>query len=287
MENHLSSINCGHKYERFNAQTSTKEEANARGLSQGELGLWKSWIKLLKDATSKTEMENFTFLHIIEDDAILNKDIHRQITELDKSCSDAHIILTDMYTNEEVWRKSTNIVRSLKEREEIAVTQIYTGCLSSAIIPAKHISYVYDILSCSLNECSQLLPLDNTVRALQKSGKMNILCTLPFLSTIDIESVISSDIQEYDSNNTEVSLTQQLNALLRKQLSVLSTKDTTRDILETLDMLAEACSEKPISPSLIEEALKIGKEKNLFTYKIQPRLRGQPGNDQDKILGKN
>ena len=285
MEDHSSSIKLGHKYERFNAQRSTKEEANKRGLTQGELGLWKSWIKLLEHAISQTKTEHFTYLHIMEDDTILNKHIHRQLIGIDKNFQDAHIILTDMYTNEEIWRKSTNVVDDLKEKEEIAFTKTYTGCLSSAIIPASHISHIYSILSCKVNAGDKLLPLDNAVRELQSSGKINILCTLPFLSTIDITSVISSDIQEYDSSNTEIGLTQKLNALLRKQLSVLSTKNTTKDIVETLEMLAEACDEKSISQSIIKEALRLGKEKDLFRYKLQPRLKGQPGNNQDQILG--
>jgi GR25 family glycosyltransferase involved in LPS biosynthesis len=280
-EKHLSIQKLANKYTRFNAQTSTQMEAEQRGLNRGEYGLWKSWVKLLLYTLEETSIESYDYLHIIEDDAVLNPNLHKQIEEISKSCSSTHMILTDMYTNEEIWRKCTSLVESLKKKEEVILTKTYTGCLSSALIPTKDIKHIYNLLRKLLAEKNNLLPLDNAFRALQKKGKLNISCTLPFLTTIDQQSIISSDIQEYSLADARVRLTQQLNALLRNQLSVLATEDITKEILGTIEGLAKCCNEETIKTAIIENALKLGKEKELFRYIVQPRLRGQPGNDQD------
>ena len=66
-------------YSRFSAIEGDKAGAEEKGLSKGEDGLWKSWIKLLENV--KTDEKNFDYIHIIEDDVIISDEFYKfQIT---------------------------------------------------------------------------------------------------------------------------------------------------------------------------------------------------------------
>lgn len=279
MEEHLHDMGWQENYERFEAIKGEDDESQIRGLSNGEMGIWKTWIKILEKAKECNPNE-YDFLHIIEDDAIMSPKMIDEIKKLNESDNNADIITTDMYVNEEIWRASEQIMGDLKEKDTTTLTTTYTGCLTSSLLRSKSIDKIYRHLTSTYKRKEKLIPLDNTLLRYSNEGKLKILCTIPFLSTIECRHGNGSDIQEFKRYIPAVELTQELNSLLREQMSWLETDETVIDILRTLNKLAETANDTEYIKSLLNTALEYANTRNILKYKHDPRLAGEEKNKQ-------
>ena len=87
-----------YKFERFPGIKGDPNEARKRGLAAGELGIWKTWLEILKRESTSPEDE-YGFLHIIEDDTRIGKKLERTVEVLIQHKTSYDIIVTDMYVN--------------------------------------------------------------------------------------------------------------------------------------------------------------------------------------------
>lgn len=277
--------NLGYKdtYERYNANTSTNEEAIERGLNKSELGLWKSWQGILEAEIKKCGNQEYEYLHILEDDAIINREIWKLTEKLRKhkhNNLEIHILFTEMYVNAQFWLELKGKLEELKKDGAIIINKkYYTGCASSALIPRKEIRYVYDILQERLNSSEPLLPLDNMFRQLKEDKILKIGCTLPFLSCVREAEIRKSTIQDREKIRNAIDCTQEINALLRRSLSIMNNKNTDEEIAQKIIQLATVRGGGNIS-GILKGMLRIANDQQLFRYKYDERLLEAPDNGQ-------
>ena len=157
----------------------------------------------------------------------------------------------------------------------------YTGCTSSVLIPAKSICKVYAELNNIFKHDKKLHPIDNTIVNLQHQKRLKIGCTVPFLSRIDQNSIQSSNIQGFEERSASIINTQQINSLLRQQLSMDADEQIYEKILTLLIDLAKLQNKSKYKIGLLSAALKLAKEEEIFRYRLDPRLKGTPNNPQN------
>lgn len=283
IEEHLEKLSWGKSYKRFTAETSEPEEARARGLTQGEYGLWKSWIKLLEHTIYQSNFNSYDYLHILEDDAIINKDMIQILSQLNPARHGIEILVTEMYTNEELWRAFIKRYTIAKDKNSPGMLLIYTGCLSSTLIPSQSIKKVYMELSREFTQSETLHPIDNTIVKLEHKNRLKVACTVPFLSHINQNFIINSNIQSFEESSTDVILTQQVNGLLRQQLSRDSNKEIYDEILGLIMELAALKKNDTYKTKLLSAALEIAQKEGLFRYRLDPRLVDAPNNPQNNM----
>lgn len=284
MECQIKNLGYMNTYERYNAKTSTNDEANDRGLSKSELGLWKSWQGILETEIKKYGNQEYGYLHILEDDAIINREIWKLTQKLKKhkhNYLDIHILFTEMYVNAQFWLELKEKTEKLKKDGAIIINKkYYTGCASSALIPRERIRYVHDILQSKLNGSEPLLPLDNMFRRLKEDDILNIGCTLPFLSCVRETEIRQSTIQDRDKIRNAIDSTQEINALLRRSLSIMNNKNTDEEISQKIIELATVRGGRNMS-EMLREMLKYANNKQLFRYKYDERLLNEADNGQE------
>lgn len=281
MEAHLKELSWGNSYKRFSAQESEKNEAEERGLTKGEYGLWKSWIKLLGQIVSKSDFNSYDYLHILEDDAVIYEKMFSVLNQLNIAKQGIEILVTEMYANEEIWRHLSKIISRSKGKKSIGIFMHYTGCTSSVLIPTKSIGKVYAELNDIFKHDNKLQPIDNTIVKLQHQGRLKIGCTVPFLSRIDQDSIQTSNIQSVEERSSSIMRTQQINSLLRQQLSISKDEQIYNKILTLLIDLAKQQNKSEYKISLLTAALNLAKKEEIFRYRLDPRLKDTPNNPQN------
>ena len=131
-------------YQRFNAikGDKTKETITKKNLSDGEIGIWKSWIKIL-ETESRNKHKNYRYLHIIEDDAVISKEFYQIIERIASNNFPFDILITDMYVNPPLYKELSGEYRKLIKLGKYAITtDLYSGCIASVIIPTEKINYI-------------------------------------------------------------------------------------------------------------------------------------------------
>ena len=110
--------------------------------------------------------------------------------------------------------------------------------------------------------------------------ELSISVTAPFITTIDTNHTKDSSIQEYRSNSL-ITMTQQYCDYLRRDMSVLNFKNNINTIIELAEKLNRKASDQQILRGSIIKAINtIGQKEELFRYKKQTRLLGEPRNQQ-------
>ncbi|MCB4389389.1 hypothetical protein [Synechococcus sp. MU1617] len=284
----MSSIDKENEYERFAAIRGMQEEASERSLAVGELGLWKSWLKILEEESKKTEKE-YHYLHIIEDDARLGKSLFQVISNMNNKGTGHDIIFTDMYVNPSVYKAYAGEYKSnLKKGTVKLLENVYTGCTSSCIIHNSKINKIHQLLLKSFSSDGPLKPLDNTLRNLMVSRDIIIGVTAPLLTTIETKYIRESTIQSDDDYS--ISLTQEYCAILRRELSCMRNERTEEELLK---IIRELISAKIAHAKAIEKTDKCKHDQgeiltilratellSLLKYKYRKNLQGDKDNDQ-------
>ena len=269
-------------YRRFSAIKGNEEEAKKRGLSNGELGLWKSWISLLKEE-SETEDE-YEYLHIAEDDIILSKAFKICLGKIEKDSDPFDIIATDMYVNPSIYSAWNKLHMKALEKKKFGLKEgKYTGCTSSLIIKRENIKKILEILRKEFDSNNQLIPLDNFLVRLNEQDKIKIGRTVPFLTFVMGEKQCRSTIQNHVNEEESIKLTRDICFYLRKQLSIFrETKDTFILLNKLVDLtsLDSKTNNAKQAQEIFEKALKLAEQEKIFKYQWRPKLKDEPLNRQ-------
>tara|TARA_B100000674_G_scaffold484738_1_gene490522 strand:- start:166 stop:1077 length:912 start_codon:yes stop_codon:yes gene_type:complete len=270
------------KYKRFKATEGNSETAGSKGLKIGEDGIWRSWITLLDTIDSDSD-KSYDYVHIVEDDVVLSKQLYSLFDQLKEDNSEIDILMTDMYTNPSIYRAFEKIARNgLIETSKctIQTTREYTGCAASCIIHKSKIDTIKRALK-EEYENSKLIPIDNYLRKMSKKGKLNILTTIPFLTSVDLASISKSTIQDRKKNETVITRTQIYNTYLRRMLSVFRETTNIHDIVniaeEMLDV--ELDQKDRFNTQLIRTINSFLESENVLRYRQDPRLNTKTDED--------
>ena len=280
----LKSLGIEHVYKRFNAIKGDLSEARKSNLKAGELGLWNSWISLLSQETQNTE-NNFRYLHIIEDDVILNEITTKALKRLDQHDEDFDMLFTDMYVNPSVHTQLGKYCKRLIRKEKVSIEKdLYTGCTSSVILKKESIQKVYNLLDSHINGQGKKIPLDNYIRRLMNDKKLAIRVMIPFTTSIQLDQIQNSTIQETKLNHSAISTSQALCALMRRDLSYIKNpKDMyiqASRYIQTLEDYASKRQKSEGSKDMMDMASKYCLENRLLRYKYEPRLINETLNAQ-------
>ena len=278
---HLQELGLGQTYSRFPACRSDPAEAAARNLHVGELGLWKSWLALLEEQIDAAEANEFDYLHILEDDAELSSLLPIFLQGLGAERSDFDLLFTEMYVTPEIWLHLKNQVETIRRSNSVILHRDrYNGCASSVLIPRTRIRLIEQTIRRQIESSAALLPFDNCLRLLKHNRQLSLACTMPFLSAVRLSGIGMSTIQINVDQNNPLRLTQELNALLRRDLSVLGDAASSEAVMRIVRELAQATQCQDFSRQLVEAAVRIAIDQSLMRYRVDPRLKGQPDNPQ-------
>jgi GR25 family glycosyltransferase involved in LPS biosynthesis len=274
---HLQSLELPGRYQLFEARCGDPDPAPRRGLSRGEDGLWRSVLALLEQLLQPGALEDVDLVHILEDDVELSPQFCRWLGALDLSAlrDDLDLLFTDMYAGPTVFPNrhaffedafATNQLRWLAGNE-------YTGCTSSWLIPAGRLQRVQALLQGAYAQ-PRPIPIDNLLRQLLLAGELQGVISVPFLTSIDLQSQALSAIQ--DQSEQAVAVTARVADRLRRHLSVLRQPD---DLADLLPLLAQLLPAERLSAHLGQLVAAVQAERG-FKYSYDPRLLDQAGNPQ-------
>ena len=162
-------------------------------------------------------------------------------------------------------------------------TDMYTGCTASVLIHKTCIPAVLRCLKDTVNSDGRLLPLDNQLRRLIQLRQLRFGRTAPFITGVFNESIEQSTIQERENDEHCIALTQQICANLRRQLSVLETNNPNGALIQLMQQLAQdrgQPSHKEMNRTICMALMQLAEAQGLLRYSLQPRLQGDPDNEQ-------
>ena len=280
IEHQLRMLGISHCYSQFEAIKGNITEASTRQLEAGELGIWKSWIRLLREEIDQND--NFDYLHIIEDDCILTREVYKLIKNLSTIENKYDLIATDMYVNPSIYKRLNKEIGAKEKDNQIKlINGLYTGCLPSILIPREKIKIIANILEKEYNKNKPMIPIDNFLVRLQNEKAIKIAITLPFITSISAESIMNSTIQERINEARSIRETQNICYLLRKKLSIIENNNYSHEIVQSTVELIKLNSRNQretnnIITNMVIEIL----EKRFLRYKYRPSLQGEPQNPQ-------
>ena len=281
IQRHIDEQGLSGFYKRYAAVDGSKCKPNGRDLNSGEQGLWETWISLLE----KESLENdYEFIHIMEDDCIMSKEFKEFCEQLPNHHLGNDLIMTEMYANPSAYRYLIGEHQRLKKENKIKIEHNnYTGCASSALIHRSRIEKVLKQLKAAYQDEKSVLPLDNQLRKLDQQGRLVVARVAPFITSIVIDDIIETTIQEH--GDTKIIDSQIFCALLRRKLSTLDSAETTYALLKVFLRLTTGShtnKAKEVEDKIVGSIVNIAEEQKLLRYKFHPRLKGEIGNKQYK-----
>lgn len=274
---HLAGLELPGPYVLFAAQRGEVDPAARCGLSPGEDGLWRSVLALLTQLTQDPALAFVDLVHIVEDDVELSPAFCQWVADLDPEGlpPDLDLLFTDMYMGPTVFPLRAAFFEGAfaENRMRWLAGSEYTGCTSSWLIRVGCLSRVLQLLRQAF-ERPRRIPIDNQLRQYLVGGQLQGAVSVPFLTSIDLESQAVSAIQ--DQSDRAVAATARVADLLRRRLSVL--RDG-RELEQLLPLLAELRTPAQLSAQLggLVEAVQ---QDRGFRYRFDERLLDQPGNPQ-------
>ena len=281
IETQLMKLGLSNQYRRFKAIRGDKKEAKDRRLSGGELGLWRSWIKLLEDELANDE--TYEYLHIAEDDIVLSP-VFKKFADKIGEFEDADMITTDMYVNPSIHKVWSKQHAEYLDKQILGLSLCeYTGCTTSMILPRNKIRKILGLLTEEMKKESKLIPIDNYFVRLNQNQKVKIAKTVPFITSVKYESFEESTIQLNKSVDRRVQLTQELCYYLRKHLSIFYKPEDRFEIERVVNQLidmSDVVESKIKMNTFLTKTLEAVEINKILLYKDKPNLRGEPLNDQ-------
>ena len=279
IQRHIDEEGLSDSYQRYEAIDGTKCDPRGRNLTSGELGLWETWISLLEKETLSNDYE---FLHVMEDDCVISKEFKDFCTQLPDSPLGSDLIMTEMYVNPSAYRCLVGEHERLKREKKIKiVSSNYTGCISSALIHKSRINTILQQLRLEYQNIEGVLPLDNQLRKLDQQGRLKVSRVAPFITSIVIEDIKKTTIQDHVDN--EIADSQVFCALLRRKLSTLDDKETTKALAEVfLQVVASTkkIKRQNIENELVKSIVNIAYQEKVLRYRWHSRLREEKDNKQ-------
>ena len=281
MQRHIDEQGLTAFYQRYAAVDGAKCNPNGRDLNSGELGLWETWISLLEKEKLPTGYE---YLHIMEDDCILSKEFKEFCQQLPDNSLGSDLIMTEMYANPNVYQYLIEEHQRLKKEKKIKIEHNnYTGCASSVLIHRSRIGTVLEQLKAAYEKAESVLPLDNQLRKLDQQSGLVVSRVAPFITSIVIDDIKETTIQEH--GDTRITDSQIFCALLRRKLSTLDNKETTKALLKVLLRIITSnpsTETEEVDDKIARSIVDVVEDQKILLYKLYPRLKGEIGNKQYK-----
>ena len=190
-----------------------------------------------------------------------------------------------MHVNPLVHMATYESCLKLKKNREIRIQKnLYTGCTSSVIIKKENANKILKLLKNYMSTCGPKIPLDNYLYRLMYEKKLKVCGTLPFVTSIRLELIQRSTIQESNKKLSGVRLSQKFCSLLRRDLSYIDNpKDTKTQLIECIDKLEKLKNPpgKEDDFGLINELAKYTVNNELLLYEFDGRLKNEPMNAQN------
>lgn len=276
---------CGveRNYQRFDAIKGDPIEASQLKLKAGELGLWKSWISLL-NYEIKNPDKDYHYLHFIEDDVIMDEKTANALKICCMHNGDFDILFTDMYVNPSVHIQMGKYCKTLMQKEKVTIEKnIYTGCTSSAIIRKDRIQKIYNKLVRHISSNEKKIPIDNYIRRLMNNKELSIGTTVPFITSVRLDQIQNSTIQQTKLNHKAISISQALCTLMRRDLSYIrNPEDMYMQAGKYIKALEDNAAKKQSDKEndMIDMISKHCLDNKLMRYKYEPRLVNEAMNAQ-------
>lgn len=258
MKEQIDQLGWGATHKRFEAHRATDDEARAVGLhSGGQLGLWRSKKALLEQwLASKPGVDGV--LHLVEDDAVLHPALPALLEPLSSHKPQLDLLFTEAFLSIPLYRRFRQLERQRQQNQEgIAFLNggQYLACSSSVLFSRAGAERFLEEMR-QAEQGSSLLASDIFMRQLIRRGRINSGISLPFFSTIRIES--RSWIQGY--REQKALLSQQLDLHLRRLLYYETWEP--EECIECLKSLFSTVGGAPLLPSeigdLASDLLEIG-----------------------------
>ena len=175
--------------------------------------------------------------------------------------------------------------KRLIRQEKVSIEKdLYTGCTSSVILKRESIQKIYNLLEVHINGHDEKIPLDNYIRRLMDEKKLDVKGMIPFTTSIQLDQIHNSTIQETELNHQAISTSQALCALMRRDLSYIKNpKDMYTQVsryIQTLENYSSKIQKSERSKDMIDIISKYCLANRLLRYKYEPRLLNETMNDQ-------
>jgi GR25 family glycosyltransferase involved in LPS biosynthesis len=202
IEEELRNCNLLDRYIRLPASDGTLLPSSGAPLKPGEIGCFHSHYRALLHAQHDRRL-----VHILEDDALLSEHVEGFAANATVAglFDNFDIIFTETYVHANPFT-----LRFLKEGIDSAFTRqgelradfgvrlfglamMELTCTSSYFVAPNSINRVLAVLKTEL-DAGPRMPLDLCLRAAADDGALKIACTMPFLTSVRLESIIGSTI---------------------------------------------------------------------------------------------
>jgi GR25 family glycosyltransferase involved in LPS biosynthesis len=205
MEAQFQAFGCADLYSRFPAIDGRALDRGASPLSAGELGCFLSHYRALCDCAPEQT------LHLMEDDVVFGPQTAPLLRDIGEEILDhCDILFTDIFVPlnmqaifvlMEFYRAVGMIeAQSLGAHARMPRSILYPnlkpiefGCASSYLVGRKSRRKVVDLLAEALAE-GPALPIDMAIRKMVNDGRLTASCTMPFLTSIRLDSLYDSTI---------------------------------------------------------------------------------------------
>jgi len=194
MDHQLHGLGLTHCYSRFAACEASLEEAQSRGLrSAGELGIWRSLLALLNHWLAEDPPKN-ELLHILEDDAILASSLPQFLAALIQEPGGWDLLFTDSFLTVDLYFSALRLLRSLPPgHRQVCLLDggCYLACSASMVLNRAGAIRLLEGLEQDFKR-ERLVPVDMVIRGMIRSGRLQALITIPYLTTVstDFDSTI-------------------------------------------------------------------------------------------------
>jgi len=194
LENNLKLAGLLDRYKRYEAIDGHQMLQHFHSsLSPGEIGCWLSHLELLHSCIGKNR-----HLHIVEDDAVLHKDIGNVFIDISQNLPTWDLLFSDFFISSDLCSFNVlhNAIRDYRKTGKVTVISLQTipfAGTSSYFVNKHSIRKVFKhIATC----CDENMPLDLKYRLLAHEGKLCAYAVIPFFSKISRNS--ASSIREHD-----------------------------------------------------------------------------------------
>lgn len=202
LEEQLRTYNLLSRYVRLPATDGTLLHSSRETLKPGEIGCFHSHYRALLSA-----QRSGLPVHILEDDVLLSEHLEGFVGKAvaSKFFDNVDIIFTETYVHgnpftlrflKEGMDQAFNRQGQLRPNFEIRLFGLamleLTGTTSYLVGPSS-INRVLAVLKAEL-DAGPRMPIDYCLRAAVDNGTLKMACTMPFLTSIRLESVIESTI---------------------------------------------------------------------------------------------
>jgi len=204
MEAQFERLNSADRYFRFQGVDGASLNASASLLSPGERGCFLSHHQCIVDSIPLNE-----HVHIVEDDVTFGPQTVPLLDQIvDDVLKDVDILFTDIFVPPDfsfIWNLTQSYRRcglieddpgpgALRFPSSIfyqGLDQVKFSGATSYIVAKRSAQKVADLLEAELSR-GPTMPVDLALRVLVTSGQLSAVCTVPFLTSITFDSVITT-----------------------------------------------------------------------------------------------